>query len=200
MRIVLVLVVACSLPALAGADTPKVVPAAEAGRHVDEVVTVEVPVRSTGSSRKEGFVFLNSHENFRSNDNFTLVFTPTAQAAFRAAGIENIEKHYFRQLIRVTGKVRHFKSVTDIQVERPDQITVVGPVTGSPAPPGRPAAASAPTDAPPAAATGPSTEFVIGAVALGVFGLGLGVFGASRFVARKPAAPEPEGTSAAPAA
>lgn len=203
MRIVLVLVATCSFPVLADADTTKVIPAAEASRHVDEVVTVEVPVRSTGSSRKEGYVFLNSHENFRSNENFTLVFTPAAQAAFRSEGIDNIEKHYFRQVIRVTGKVRHFKSVTDIQVERPDQITVVGPVTGFAAPSApRPSAGSAPAagDAQPAAAsTGASTEFVIGAAALGVFGLGLGVFGASRLAAKK-AEPKSEGTGTSPLA
>lgn len=113
------------LDSAANGQNPAVVPAAEAKHHLDQVVTVEMEVRSTGRSRKDNLLFLNTHENFRSNENFALVFSPSAQSAFKSAGINDIEKHYFRKLIHVTGTVRHYKSITDMQIEKPSQIKVI---------------------------------------------------------------------------
>lgn len=161
------------LAAAGTADDARVVPAIEAYRHVDEVITVETATRSTGHSRKEGLVFLNSHENYRSVDNFAIVFTPEAQTAFKKAGIDSVEKHYFRKVLHVTGKVRHFKSLTDMQIEGPDQIRIIGDVP--PAPVGN---TKGPEQSRP---SGPlSDPLVSGALAL--FGTGLLVFGASRIL------------------
>ncbi|MBA4065346.1 MAG: hypothetical protein C0501_16870 [Isosphaera sp.] len=169
-------------PARADAPPP-VVPAAQARDHVGRTVTVELAVRSTGRSRKEGLVFLNTHENFRSNQNFTLVFTPDAQEAFRRAGVADIEAHYFRKVVRATGTVRHFKSVTDMPVDAPGQLVVVGDAPDV-------AAERAAAEPPGPPAVDPTDRYLLYG-SLTALGVGLGVFGASRFARRRPTPPTP---------
>lgn len=158
----------------ASGDASTVVPASEAKHHVDQEVTVEMEVRATGRSRKDNLLFLNTHENYRSNENFAVVMTPEAQKAFATGGITDPEKHYFRKVIRVTGKIRHFKSITDMHVDKPTQIKVVRVMDEKPN-----SVENIPqTMEDPVIATSPLYY-----VALGALGAGVVIFGASRILA-----------------
>lgn len=145
--------------------------AAEAMDRVGEEGTVEFIVRSTGTSRKEGLLFLNSEENFRSNRNFSIVLDPAAIASFKAAGIKDIEKHYFCKKVRVTGRVEHFKSVTDIKATKPEQIQIVDekPDLGFVRP-------TAPQSTPDNFDPRPTSYTYPLALGIGVVALGIGVF------------------------
>src|SRR5215471_13306530 len=91
--------------ALARAEEPAVIPAGEAANHVGERCTVEFVVKSTGTTRGDKLLFLNSEEKYRSNTNFALVFDTAAVAKFKEGGVDNIEEHFFAKRIRATGTI-----------------------------------------------------------------------------------------------
>lgn len=158
------------------------IPASAALEHVGQECTVEFVVRSTGSSRKEKLIFLNSEENFRSNTNFSVVIDPSSIGKFTAAGIKNIETHFHLKKIRVTGTVEHFKSVTDIKVTKPDQIVVVDekPDLGFVRP-------TAPMSTPDDFDPRPTSYTWLILIAVGVVTLGVGIFVGRRIKANEPA-------------
>jgi DNA/RNA endonuclease YhcR with UshA esterase domain len=95
---------------------------ADAAKKVDQKVTVEFQVKSTGGKTA---VYLNSEEDFKSDKNFT-VFLPTkAVEKFKAKKVDDPAAHFKGNTVRVTGTVTLFKEKPQIKVEGPDQITVV---------------------------------------------------------------------------
>ncbi len=155
--------------------------ALEALDHVGESRTVEFVVRSTGTSKKEGYLFLNSEENFRSNQNFSVVMDPATISRFHAKGIKDIQNHYFRKKIAVTGKVEHFKSVTDIKVTDPSQIEItdMSPPLGFEPP-------KVPESTPDNFDPTPPSYLWIMILALGIVMLGVGIFVGKQIKAKEP--------------
>jgi hypothetical protein len=171
------LIAVAILKVSAAGTEEKIIPATEAAKHIGKVCTVEFVVKSTGSSRKDKLVFLNSAPNFRFDNNFAVVFEPTIVEQFKEFGIDDIERHYFGKRIRVTGTLRHFKSMTDMKMDSPQHIRIVEssppePIqTETPAP----APVTSPRETPPAASPlleGASYYYVIGAGAVALLAAG----------------------------
>jgi len=95
---------------------------ADAAKKVNQKVTVEFQVKSTGG---KSAVYLNSEEDFKSDKNFTVFLPAKAVDKFKAAKVDDPAAHFKGKTVRVTGTVTLFKEKPQIKVEGPDQITVV---------------------------------------------------------------------------
>jgi DNA/RNA endonuclease YhcR with UshA esterase domain len=102
---------------------PKPLTVTEAAKKVGMKVTVEMEVKSTGSSG--GGFFLNSEPDFKSEANFTLFINSANAAKFKEAKIENPAEHFKGKKVRATGEVKLFREKPEIVLEDPKQIEVV---------------------------------------------------------------------------
>ena len=120
--------------AAAVAEAP-VVDAAAAADHVGEECVVELTVQAARLFDDGSRCFLNSRENHRDADNFTVVIFREGLARFREADIENPADHFLHRVIRVRGVVAEHKERPQIVVEEPEQIELVDePATADAAP------------------------------------------------------------------
>ena len=126
MRIGAVMLALAFLPALGTADDQNAKPSTPeaAAKKVNEQCTVEMEVKSTGKG--EGVFFLNSKEDYRAPDNFTVFINKQGVEKLKEAKIEDPAAHYKNKTIRVTGTVKLYRNKPEIVVEKPDQIQVVG--------------------------------------------------------------------------
>jgi DNA/RNA endonuclease YhcR with UshA esterase domain len=106
------------------ADDPQAKPItpAEAAKKVNEKVTVEFEVKSTGGKE---VCFLNSEEDFKDAKNFTIFIPEEAVEKFKPAKIEDPRTHFKGKTIRVTGTVTLYREKPQIKVEKPDQVSLV---------------------------------------------------------------------------
>jgi DNA/RNA endonuclease YhcR with UshA esterase domain len=95
---------------------------AEAAKKVNEKVTVEMEVKSTGGTAAR---FLNSEADFKDDKNFTVFIPKEALEKFAKAKIEDPAAHYKGKTVRVTGTVTLYRDKPQIKVEDPEQIKVV---------------------------------------------------------------------------
>jgi DNA/RNA endonuclease YhcR with UshA esterase domain len=111
------------LPAFMADDAPaKALTPAEAAKKVNEKVTVEMEVKSSGGQTNH---FLNSEADFKDAKNFTVFIPKEAIEKFAKAKIDNPATHFKGKTIRVTGTVTLFQEKPQIKVEDPDQIKIV---------------------------------------------------------------------------
>jgi DNA/RNA endonuclease YhcR with UshA esterase domain len=112
-------------PALATADDKEAKPLTPeaAAKKINEKCTVEMEVKSTGKG--EGVYFLNSKEDYKAQDNFTVFINKEGVAKLKEAKIEDPAAHYKKKTIRVTGTVKLYRDKPEIVVEKADQIRVV---------------------------------------------------------------------------
>ena len=90
----------CVIPAFAADDKPvKALTPAEAAKKVNEKVTVEMEVKSTGGM---GAFYLNSEKDFRDAKNFTIYIPKEAAAKFVKAKIDKPAEHFKDKKIQVT--------------------------------------------------------------------------------------------------
>ena len=124
MRTYAIMLALTFLPSLATADddTKPLTPEA-AAKKVNEKCMVEMEVRSTGKG--EGVFFLNSKENYKDADNFTVFINKEGVAKLKEAKIEDPAAYYKNKTIRVTGTVKLYRDRPEIIVEKADQIRVV---------------------------------------------------------------------------
>jgi DNA/RNA endonuclease YhcR with UshA esterase domain len=99
----------------------------EALKKVDERVTVQMEVKSTGGNTAR---YLNSDANYRSDKNFAIFIPQNALAKFHKADIDEPAQYYKGKTIQVTGTVELASSKTtsnrpQIRVEDPAQIKVI---------------------------------------------------------------------------
>jgi DNA/RNA endonuclease YhcR with UshA esterase domain len=127
MRTVVVLVVLLLAPVLAraGDKDAKPLPPAEAAKHVDEKVTLEMEVKSVGMSKTGGVAFLNSAEDFRDKGNFTVFLGKDAVEKLKKANGDDLAAHFKGKTVRVTGTVKLYREKPEIVVDDPDQLQVV---------------------------------------------------------------------------
>jgi DNA/RNA endonuclease YhcR with UshA esterase domain len=118
------LVLALILSAAAWATDPPVKPItpAEAAKKVDEKLTVEMEVKSTGG---KDVCFLNSEADYKDAKNFTVFIPEAALEKFKKAKIDDPKTHYRGKTVRVTGTVTLYREKPQIKVEDPTQIEVV---------------------------------------------------------------------------
>jgi len=112
-------------PVFASAQDAKPISAEEALKKVNEEVTVELEIKSTGENNNKTITYLNSEPNFRSDKNLTLLIEKKNEAKFVNAGVMNPKDYYKGKTVRVTGKVTLFMNRPQIKLENPEQIKVV---------------------------------------------------------------------------
>lgn len=119
-------VLACLLlvPAFLLADEPppKPVTPAEAAKKLNEKVTVQMLVKSTGGRSN---TYLNSEADFNLESNFTILIDKDAKEKFKKAGIENPAEYYKNKTIQVTGTVVLFEKKPRISAAEPSQVKVI---------------------------------------------------------------------------
>lgn len=113
-------------PALATADDKdgKPLTPEAAAKKINEKCVVEMEVKSTGKA--EGVFFLNSKEDYRAPDNFTVFVNKEGAASLKEAKIDDPAAHYKNKTIRVTGMVKLYRDKPEIVVEKAGQIQLVG--------------------------------------------------------------------------
>lgn len=106
----------------------------EALGKVDQRVTVEMEVKSTGGNTAR---YLNSEADFRDPKNFAVYIPQAALLKFYQAQIPDPAQFYKGKTIRVTGMVTLNRGRPQLRVDTPQQIQVVEPMESSPAKPAR---------------------------------------------------------------
>ncbi len=123
MRLLAILLALASLPAAFADDAPaKPLTPVEAAKKVNEKVTVEMVVQSTGGRSNR---YLNSQEDYKAADNFTIFIAKEMLGKFKDAKIDDPAVYYKGKTIRVTGTVTVYDGAPRIEIDRPDQIVVV---------------------------------------------------------------------------
>jgi DNA/RNA endonuclease YhcR with UshA esterase domain len=103
----------------------KPITAEEALTKVNQKVTVEMEVKSTGMS-KQGMIFLNSMMNYRDGKNFTVVIPKEAVEKFKkTAKTDDLRRFYGGKTVRVTGTVSEYMNRPQIEVREPAQVMLV---------------------------------------------------------------------------
>lgn len=102
----------------------KVVPAAEARRHLDEICTVEMTVRLT-KEIPDKVCYLDSEADYKDSKNVAVMIAASSRENFQKAKIDDIRAFYKGKLIRVTGRVVFASEQVRIHVDDPKQIEVV---------------------------------------------------------------------------
>jgi DNA/RNA endonuclease YhcR with UshA esterase domain len=126
MRMFLTTVVLCGLTATvasSGDKNAKPITPEAAAKKVNEKCTVEMKVQSVGKGK--GTFFLNSKEDYKDKDNFTVFINKTGTDSLKEAKIEDPEAHFKGKTIRVTGTVVLYKDRPEIIVEKSEQIKMV---------------------------------------------------------------------------
>ena len=123
MRLSAVLIVFAFAPLALPDDAPaKPLTPAEAAKKVDQKVTVEMEVKSTGGRSNR---YLNSEADYKSADNFTVFIAKEKLPKFKDAKIDDPAEYYKGKTIRVSGTVTVSDDKPRIEVDGPDQIQVV---------------------------------------------------------------------------
>ena len=99
--------------------------AAEAGEHVGEECAVEMLVQAARLLEDKNMCFLNTRQDRREPDNFTVVIFRDGLTRFREADIEDPADHFLDRRIRVRGVIAEHKGQPQIVVEYPEQIELV---------------------------------------------------------------------------
>jgi DNA/RNA endonuclease YhcR with UshA esterase domain len=94
----------------------------EAAKKVNEKVTVEMEVKSTGGTSNW---YLNSEESFKDGKNFTVFIPKDSVEKFKKNKIEDPAVTFKGKTIQVTGTVTLNKEKPQIKVEDPEQIKIL---------------------------------------------------------------------------
>jgi serine/threonine protein kinase len=109
---------------LSNGSSSAVLTTRQATRKVGRRVTVEMEVRSVGVNGSYSLYFLNSEENHRHGDNFTVVI-PRRLVDDKEAGVAELREKYEGRRIEVTGMVELYHSRLQISIVSREQIRVV---------------------------------------------------------------------------
>jgi hypothetical protein len=104
---------------------PDVIPANEAQDHIGEEGRFRMSVKHTNNASKRMTYYLDSEEDFHSDDNLAVVISYDHADAFKKAGIDDPAAYYRGKTIEVTGKVVGEEDQVRIRVASPAQIKVV---------------------------------------------------------------------------
>jgi DNA/RNA endonuclease YhcR with UshA esterase domain len=129
MRLVSLSIALLVVPALAlvnaedGKSDVKPLRPEAAAKKIDEKCTVQMEVKSTGMGK--GVLFLNSKENYKDVDNFTVFINKAGVEKLKEAKIFEPADHYKNKTILVTGTVKLYRDKPQIVIEKADQIRVL---------------------------------------------------------------------------
>ena len=102
----------------------RIVPAAEARQHLDEICSVEMTVRLT-KEIPDKVCYLDSEANYKDPKNVAVMIAASSREDFQKAGIDDICAYYKGKVIRVTGRVVFASEQVRIRIDDPKQIEVV---------------------------------------------------------------------------
>src|SRR5262249_57304582 len=105
---------------LAAAADDKPLPPAGAAKKVNEKVTVEREVKSTGGTTARS---LNPAADYKGDKNFTVFIPKEALEKFAKAKIEDPAAHYKGKTVRASGTVTLYQAKPQIKVKNPDRTT-----------------------------------------------------------------------------
>ncbi|MCS6850602.1 MAG: hypothetical protein NZ700_05470 [Gemmataceae bacterium] len=117
------IVIVFGVGAAAAEDKP--ISPEEAAKRVNQRCVVAMTVLSTGKSKTGSVVFLNSQEDFRDENNFTILLDSRALQRLRDNGIEEPGEHYKGKTIHVTGTVTLHMGRPQIVISDPSNIVMV---------------------------------------------------------------------------
>ena len=120
--LLLALVIVTPAAASDDKETKPVTPA-DAAKMVDKKGTVEMEVKSSGWA--SGVFFLNSEEDFKSENNFTIFTSKDGATKFKEAKVDDPAAQFKGKTVRVTGTVKLYKDKPEIVVDDPKQIETV---------------------------------------------------------------------------
>jgi hypothetical protein len=105
--------------------TPVIKPA-DAAKHVNKTVIVEMEVEGSSFLKDKELCFLNSMKDHRSEDNFSVVLRKEGLKVFKENKIDDPAKHFLKKKIQIEGKVELFNKKPQIIVEKFESLKVVG--------------------------------------------------------------------------
>jgi acetyl esterase/lipase len=114
---------------VAAQDVNRPLTPAEAAKKIDQQVTVEMEVKSSGGGRNR---YLNSMPDYSAASNFTIFIPQAAMGKFAQAKIENPDEHFYGKTIQVTGTVTLAREKPQIAVTEPGQIKIIESKSGPP--------------------------------------------------------------------
>jgi DNA/RNA endonuclease YhcR with UshA esterase domain len=97
----------------------------EAVTRINEKVTMEMLVKAAKNCQHCLQVFLDSEADHRGPTNLAVAITMSGKARFAEVTIADPASYFKGKVIRVTGTVRLRENRPQIEVDDPDQITVV---------------------------------------------------------------------------
>jgi acetyl esterase/lipase len=122
-------IISIASPLLHAQEAARPLTPAEAAKHVNEKVTVELQVKSTGGNRNS---YLNSAPDYTAADNFTIYIPQAARSKFAEQKIDKPDEYYYGKTIDVSGTVVLARGKPQIIVTDPGQITVNEAKSGPP--------------------------------------------------------------------
>jgi hypothetical protein len=99
----------------------------EAVLHILQTVRVEMQVNSTGMSRAQTTVFLNSEEDYQHKNNFAVVIPRSVLQDFRRNGVPDPAVFFEHKRIRVTGTITLYDNRPQIAVSCAADVEVIEP-------------------------------------------------------------------------
>jgi len=98
----------------------------EAGKQVGNKIEVQMrPAVIKDRLENRGEIYMDSEKDFRDEKNFAVVITEKGANRFKEKGIKDPAKHFEDKEIRAKGIVKVVQSVPRIEVDDPDQISIV---------------------------------------------------------------------------
>ena len=109
-----------------GASEDKPLTPVEARKQVGKKVEVQMkPAVIKDRLEKRGEIYMDSEKDFRDEKNFAVVITEKGANRLKEKGIKDLAKHFEDKEIRVKGLVTEVQGVPRIEVDDPDQISIV---------------------------------------------------------------------------
>jgi hypothetical protein len=100
----------------------------EARAKVGQEITVQMTVAAAKDRlEKRGEIYLDADGDFRSDKNFAVIITKTGAAQFKEQGIADPAEHFRSKTIRAKGTVKEVDGVPRIEIDDPQQLTIVEP-------------------------------------------------------------------------
>jgi DNA/RNA endonuclease YhcR with UshA esterase domain len=114
------------LGVLSSASEDKPLTPVEARKQVGNKVEVQMkPAVIKDRLEKRGEIYMDSEKDFRDEKNFAVVITEKGANRFKEKGIKDPAKHFEDKEIRAKGTVTEVQGVPRIEVDDPDQISIV---------------------------------------------------------------------------
>lgn len=125
MRALLLLLMLVFVPNLVvgGEKDAKPLTPGAAAKKINEKCTVEMKIESVGKGN--GVYFLNSKEDYKDKDNFTVFINKDGAESLSKAKIDDPVAHFKGKTVRVSGTVVLYKDRPEIIIEMADQIRIV---------------------------------------------------------------------------